>query len=503
MTFTRRSLLKAGVTAGVSALTAPLDTSALAQPAPVAVRTRYNVNTANGKAMLAKYATAVGLMMDASKFPRTDPRSWNFQWYTHWIPGPSAFPSAQTTKNQMISQVYMGKPPTDPQRQLAEAMWDNCQAHSFNPSDPNFFQEMFFCNWHRHYVYYFEEIIRGVLNDPGFTLPYWNYLSGSVADLSMPAPFRDPNSPLFRPNRNPWVNAGDRIDKQNPGSLSLDALAEPTYIDSADGGEGFCPLVDGNPHGLVHVLIGNNTNMGNVPTAANDPIFWVHHCNIDRLWESWNRAAGHTNPTWPNRNFPFANGQGQAVSAPAAKANRTAMLNYQYDGYAASPAPPTNLTISGAAPRVTRAFASAPITLGSARGRVNLTPAGPPSAAPLSAERLFAPSSASRRLYLVLGDIAAPADAASTYNVYIDLPDATAHPGPGDPHFMGTLHFFGAAGHEQHGPSSHKIVMNVTTRIRRLLATRSLTAMPSVTLIRHGDAESQSPTVGQVLLVEA
>jgi hypothetical protein len=45
--------------------------------------------------------------------------------------------------------------------------------------------------------------------------------------------------------------------------------------------------------------------------------------------------------------------------------------------------------------------------------------------------------------------------------------------------------------------------MNVTTKVRRLLATRALSATPSVTLIRHGDAESQSPTVGQVLLVEA
>jgi len=500
MTLTRRSVLKAGVTAGVTALATGFEPAAFAQT----YRTRYNVATAKGQAMLAKYATAVGLMMDETKYPRTDPRNWNFQWYTHWIPGPSAFPGAQTTKQQMIGQVFSGKPATDPGRQLAEAMWDNCQAHSSNPSDPNFFQEMYFCNWHRHYVYFFEEIIRAVLNDQTFTLPYWNYLSGSVADLSIPAAFRDASSPLYRPNRNAWVNAGDRIDKQNPGSLSADALLEPTYIDSADGSEGFCPILDGNPHGLVHVLIGNQTNMGNVPTAANDPIFWMHHCNIDRLWESWNRMPGHANPTWPNRTFPFANGQGQAVSAAAAKANRPSLLNYQYDAYqtvAGAAPPPANLTITGAAARVTRAFATAPVTLGD-RGTVNLTPAGPPSAAPPTAERIFAVSSPVRRLYLVLGDVSAPADAASTYNVFLDLPSGVANPGTSDPHYMGTLHFFGAAGHEQHGPSSHRIVMNVTTKIRRLLANRALTATPAVTLVRHGDVESARPTVGQVLLVE-
>ena len=213
--------------------------------------------------------------------------------------------------------------------------------------------------------------------------------------------------------------------------------------------------------------------------------------------------GGPHEPDVAEPRFSFANAQGQAVSVPAATANRTAMLNYQYDEYAtvagAQP-PPVNLT--GAAPKVTRAFAAAPVTLGSDRGRVSLTPAGPPSAAPPTPDRIFAVSSARRRLYLVLGDVSAPADAASTYNVFIDLPEGTTNPGPGDAHYMGTLHFFGAAGHEQHGASGHRVVMNVTNRIRRLLANRGLSASPSATLIRHGDPESQSPTVGQVLLVE-
>jgi tyrosinase len=501
MALSRRTVLRAGVTAGAAVLARPLEPVVFGQP----MRTRYNVNSAPGKAMLAKYATAVGQMMDASRFPRTDPRSWNFQWYTHWIPGPSAFPAAQTAKQQMINQVYMGKPASDPQRQLADAMWDNCQAHSVNPSDPNFFQEMYFCNWHRHYVYYFEEIVRGVLNDATFTLPYWNYLSGDVADLSIPAPFRDSSSPLFRPNRNPWVNGGERIDKQNPGSLNLDALVEPQYVNSPDGSEGFCPIVDGNPHGLVHVLVGNQTNMGNVPTAANDPLFWVHHCNLDRLWESWNRVAGRLNPAWPNRIFPFANGKGQAINVAAGQANRTSLLNYQYDTYAAVPgsAPPLSLAPASSAPKVTRAFATSPVTLAGDRGRVNLTPIGVATAAAPTADRIFALSSPTKRFYLVLGDIAAPTDAASTYNVFLDLPATVTTPSPADPHYMGTLHFFGAAGHEQHGPSSHRIVMNITLKVRRLLASKSLTATPTVTLIRHGSAESQSPTVGQVLLVEA
>jgi tyrosinase len=40
-----------------------------------------------------------------------------------------------------------------------------------------------------------------------------------------------------------------------------------------------------NIHGGVHVWAGGT--MGSVPTAAYDPIFWAHHCMIDRLWYLW------------------------------------------------------------------------------------------------------------------------------------------------------------------------------------------------------------------------
>ena len=37
--------------------------------------------------------------------------------------------------------------------------------------------------------------------------------------------------------------------------------------------------------------------MGNVATAAYDPIFWAHHCMIDRLWYLWQlRHPGRRGP---------------------------------------------------------------------------------------------------------------------------------------------------------------------------------------------------------------
>jgi hypothetical protein len=44
------------------------------------------------------------------------------------------------------------------------------------------------------------------------------------------------------------------------------------------------------PHNFVHVDIGGL--MESPSTAGRDPIFWLHHANIDRLWEVWRGLPG-------------------------------------------------------------------------------------------------------------------------------------------------------------------------------------------------------------------
>lgn len=41
-------------------------------------------------------------------------------------------------------------------------------------------------------------------------------------------------------------------------------------------------------HGRYHVLIGGQSgHMSSVPVAAFDPMFWLHHCQIDRWFATW------------------------------------------------------------------------------------------------------------------------------------------------------------------------------------------------------------------------
>ena len=44
------------------------------------------------------------------------------------------------------------------------------------------------------------------------------------------------------------------------------------------------------PHNVVHSALGGL--MGDPDTAAQDPIFWLHHANVDRLWNHWIQQGG-------------------------------------------------------------------------------------------------------------------------------------------------------------------------------------------------------------------
>src|SRR2546423_7185542 len=283
--FSRRSFI-----AGLSAVPFALwfEKYASAQP----LMTRFNLNSHQGQAMLNIYANAVQTMMST---PEPNPIGWLFQWYTHNVRG-------DKTKTGEITRIY---PLPSPQKTLAQQMWNTCQAHHAGDV------EDFFLPWHRMYVFFLERIIRKVSGNASFTLPYWDYTDSSIpSGPRMPTRFINPavtSNSLFRANRGTLAKNGNPIDQNSPGSLNLSPLAQCHYS-QVGAVQRFNLSLDSNLHGTVHVLVGNGQGMSSVPFAANDPIFWMHHCNIDRLWASWN-AAGRANPgtvTWLSKRFIFA-----------------------------------------------------------------------------------------------------------------------------------------------------------------------------------------------------
>jgi len=452
----------------------PPDTSGMARP---------NAFSPAGQAMLQKYATAVGQMKTA--IAENSPTSWVFQWYTHAVRG-------DRTKAAELMRVF---PTSSSARDLAQEMWDTCQAH--HPGGV----ENYFVPWHRMYVFYFERIIRNVLGDPTFKLPYWNYSVAGANHGVVPPEFRQSGSPLLQANRNAGVNMGQPIDQSSPGALGLSSLSETSYS-STGAAQGFNMALDFGLHGSVHVLTGNSQNMGSVPYAAGDAVFWAHHCNIDRLWASWNRNGGQ-NPvndaSWMNHQFVFADENGNRIVGTIKDFLDIGALGYTYDSFEPAPpgfqpaAPaPQGLQLTQLPPAM--ASSGAAVSLGAGPTRVVLR--GPQAGPPL--EGRVRSAAENGRLRLVLRNLMATAQPGVLYGVYVNMPQNAAE-ADRDRFRAGYIHFFDAAGHADTATSSGKFFSFDVTELLRGQEAQP----PAVTIIPHGGADTGAgPMVGDVALHE-
>ena len=204
----------------------------------------------------------------------------------------------------------------------------------------------YFLPWHRMYLYRFEQIVRSHMpaaTAAKWALPYWNYTQ-VAAHRPLPPAFRAaqaarrqaqpavrvpaPDEPAGRQRRRPAAVAR-RHDAGGARRARLHATRPRRHRRLRrqqdrlqPRGSGFPGPLEQTPHGDVHVMVGGSGGfMSSFGTAALDPIFWLHHCNLDRLWERWLRAAagGHppgknpTDPAWLNRKFELINRNGNRV----------------------------------------------------------------------------------------------------------------------------------------------------------------------------------------------
>lgn len=482
--FTRRAFLGGAATIPFALW---LEKYGWSQPATPFVR--FDATSAQGKEMLKIYAQAVQQMR---ALPEGDPRGWVFQWYTHMVRGNSS-------KAAELARIY---PTSSPQKSLATEMWDTCQSHLGQP-------ENFFLPWHRMYVFFFENIIRTVTGKTSFTLPYWNYSVPRTDPKHgvIPPELRMDGDPVFGSlfvcKRNPGVNSGTPIDQGQPGDpLSTSALLQCTYGPSGSQ-QGFCATLDFRLHGNVHVLTGNTVNMGDVPWAAYDPVFWLHHCNIDRLWASWN-AAGRRNPSdsaFLNKTFVFADANGNRVVAKISDFLDIARLNYKYDRLE----PVTNtcpaVSPTAAAPR-RLVIQATPITLGKTPVRATLAaPPSPQATVPLATRIQNLPPD--RRLLLVLRNLKTDVQPGVLYHLYLELPSET--PGAAaEEYYIGNINFFGREHDHNEGGSDDKFYsFDITDLAKRLKAKGLLTDKAEVTIAPAGEPASEAtPVVGEVSIVE-
>jgi tyrosinase len=162
-----------------------------------------------------------------------------------------------------------------------------------------------FLPWHRAYVLDLERALQAI--DSSVTVPYWRF------DQPAPALFTrdymgesDPNDRvLFNPghalenwrtDNDSGITRGLRFSINGPANVISEAatinLGGQTGIYSRFRG------MEGNPHGSAHTSFDGPINYP--PTAVKDPLFFMLHANIDRLWAKWQWVKHRESPTDPN-----------------------------------------------------------------------------------------------------------------------------------------------------------------------------------------------------------
>ncbi len=168
-----------------------------------------------------------------------------------------------------------------------------------------------FLPWHRYMLLRFEQFLQDALDDGDFRLPYWNW--GTDAELEDPTTSAiwsadllgqfELDSFVVRLEPNPSGENPRIVSRELDRSIgSLDELPSRSAIRDVVHNEAvydspnydrfsasFRNLLEGwrgpqRLHNNVHVWVGGDMLAS---TSPNDPVFFLHHCNVDRIWAAW------------------------------------------------------------------------------------------------------------------------------------------------------------------------------------------------------------------------
>jgi tyrosinase len=142
-----------------------------------------------------------------------------------------------------------------------------------------------FLPWHRVYLHVLEQHLQSL--NPRVTIPYWDW------STSHDVP--------------PWLQGPDGMPTvQNVNGTNItvirspddpNQLPSPTDVQNILNDPDFTTFEDDleTTHDGVHVWVGGIMSV--IPTAPADPLFWMHHANVDRIWTSWQNNHPDQNPS--------------------------------------------------------------------------------------------------------------------------------------------------------------------------------------------------------------
>ncbi|HSI19510.1 MAG TPA: tyrosinase family protein [Sphingomonas sp.] len=355
----------------------------------------------------------------------------------------------------------------------------------------------YFLPWHRAYLLMYERMIRSVTGNAGFAMPYWDWTAHpTVPQAFAQATYNGQPNPLYVAARNngysiPTIYSGTTVmnniygqtnfelfgSSRRPGQNSLD----PSWIK----GPGTQGTLEATPHNNIHTHLGGFMPNGNSPM---DPIFLMHHGNIDRIWWSWN-CRGHANTTDPLwLNMPFTNNyydtNGSWLTYKPSQLLNIGTLGYSYGLclrriphlpiWVLANARLTEIFKAGSALAAHPAGAQVLRLQQNARGRsLDAVGAAPPAAVrnlflnrtkSLAVTPQLKAEQRTSQIVALIHDLT-PMDDQVEILVFAGGDDMPANAGTDDPHFVTSIGFFGAHAHGGGGMSAS---VDLTDHLRGL-----------------------------------
>ena len=213
-----------------------------------------------------------------------------------------------------------------------------CALHSsmcgHGGSGPDIHKSWGFLPWHRCFVHFHERVLianaaqKSVPGAADFRLPYWDW----DKNHEIPGFYSKPGSPVYMDRDTPNIAYYTTPD-------FLSAMLSPGAFQGHDGfggaadAEGIVRIYSANKY--IYTIVSDV--MRDPATAAGDPLFFIHHANVDRMWEIWSRQ-NQPLPPYPddllNRVFEFPNEPPQKPFQYSVRdIMETESLGYSYDSY--------------------------------------------------------------------------------------------------------------------------------------------------------------------------
>ncbi|GAA4952865.1 tyrosinase family protein [Actinoplanes utahensis] len=163
-----------------------------------------------------------------------------------------------------------------------------------------------FFPWHREYLRLLELDLQTVSGNPGIFIPYWDWtvstlpftsdFLGSVTNGSVSSGNFSPawGWSLYRSSiATSFLQRRVGQNATRPTASQVSTVQSRTVYDQSPWNStvsnSYRNRNEIELHNRVHNYVGGHMGTREAP---NDPCFWLHHCNIDRLWWLWQTVRG-------------------------------------------------------------------------------------------------------------------------------------------------------------------------------------------------------------------